>query len=141
VLGVVILHEAVHGLAFWALGRKRPVFGWKWLFAYAACPDATLSKGQMILVGLAPLIILSGFGLAMCSFAPVSWLLAILFAMIDNAAGAAGDIVISVWLLTRPQGSRILDLPSSMFVFRPLATSHNESVQGTGEDAGPRLQR
>lgn len=70
---VVVLHEAVHGIAFWAFTRQRPRFGWKGWFVYTAAPEgAYLARNPYIVVTLAPLVVLTVLGLGIAPLLPLS---------------------------------------------------------------------
>ncbi len=90
----VVLHELVHGLFFGLFAHHRPEFGVGTGYAFAAMPDWFFPKQQYLIIGLSPLLLLSGIGLAICSFVPLAWLPAILSAMVINAGGAIGDIYV-----------------------------------------------
>jgi hypothetical protein len=98
VVGIMIiamlLHELVHGLFFWLFSDHKPEFGLGPGYAYAAMPDWYFPKKQYLLIGLAPLVFLTGLGLALSIIVPSSWLLGLLIGMVINAGGAIGDIYI-----------------------------------------------
>src|SRR5262249_59765578 len=45
---VPVVHEATHGVVFWALTRERPRFAFKVLYAYAVAPDWFLPSGPYL---------------------------------------------------------------------------------------------
>ena len=90
----ILLHEWTHGLFFWLFSRRRPEFGLRTGYAFAAMPDWFFPKQQYLIIGLSPLILLTGIGLALCVFVPVTWLPALLSAMVINTGGSIGDIFI-----------------------------------------------
>jgi hypothetical protein len=99
---VPVVHEATHGIFFWVFTRERPRFGYRVLYAYAAAPDWYLPRGRYLMVGLAPLVLLSLGGTALLPVAPVALVPTLLAFLVFNAAGTVGDIVISIWLLFQP---------------------------------------
>jgi hypothetical protein len=90
----IILHELVHGLFFWLFARHRPEFGLGTGYAFAAMPDWYFPKLQYLVIGLSPLVLLTGLGLLLSTFVPLSWLAALLAGMVINAGGAIGDIYV-----------------------------------------------
>lgn len=94
---VVVLHEWMHGLFFWAFTRERPKFGLGWGYAYACAPGWYFPRGQYLVVGLAPLILLSLAGLAVIAVAPPGWVGALFWGLLINASGAVGDL----WITAR----------------------------------------
>lgn len=98
IIGIMIiamlLHELVHGLFFWLFSHHKPEFGLGPGYAYAAMPDWYFPKNQYLLIGLAPLVFLTGLALAISIIVPSGWLLGLLIGMVINAGGAIGDIYI-----------------------------------------------
>ena len=88
------LHELVHGLFFWFFTRRRPEFGLGPGYAFAAMPDWYYPKQQYLVIGLSPLLVLTGLGLAASALVPQSWIAALLAGMIINAGGAIGDMYV-----------------------------------------------
>jgi hypothetical protein len=94
---VLPLHELIHGLAFLFWGGK-PYFGAKLPLAlYCGAKDQLFWRNHYLVVGLAPLVVITLAGLLLTLFAPVlaSYLL---FATVGNVAGAAGDVMVAVRL-------------------------------------------
>jgi MFS family permease len=100
---VLILHELTHGLFFWLFTKSRPVFGFKGWYAYASAPGWYLPRGQSLVVGGAPLILLSLLGEALLFLVPQSVALCILWGLIVNAGGAVGDLYMIVRLTLTPR--------------------------------------
>jgi hypothetical protein len=124
VIGTVltlVLHELTHGAAMSLFGA-RPKYGvlWKSLVAYATAPGHAFTRGQYLTVSLAPLVGLSVLAMvAMVSLAGSSlvWLLALCAAL--NAAGAGGDMWMSVIVLRCPPSAYIVDERDGMRIFLP----------------------
>jgi hypothetical protein len=95
----LVLHEAAHGLALWVITRERPVFGFKGWYAYTDAPGWYLSRGQIVVAYLAPLVLLTAIGLPLVAFAPAGVSLLVLFAMVMNTVGAIGDVYFTVLVL------------------------------------------
>jgi Putative zincin peptidase len=95
----IVLHELVHGAFFWIYSRNRPKFGFRKGYAYAAAPGWFFPRGQYLVIALAPFVLLSILGMALVAMVPVGAIVAILFGMVANAAGAVGDMWIAVKVL------------------------------------------
>ncbi|GHO95471.1 hypothetical protein KSF_055190 [Reticulibacter mediterranei] len=102
---VLPLHELIHALAFLFWGG-RPYFGAKLPLAlYCGAKRQLFWRNHYLVVGLAPLVIITLAGLLFTLFSPVlaSY---VLFATVGNVAGAAGDVLVAVKLWR--QDNRIL---------------------------------
>ncbi len=106
---VMVLHELVHGFFFWLFTRERPEFGFKLLYAYAAAPGWYFPRWQFVIVGLAPLVLLSLGGLLLIAVLPFHWMPVIYLAIVTNAAGAVGDLAVVAWLFNRPAHTYVQD--------------------------------
>jgi hypothetical protein len=105
----LLLHELVHGGCMWLFTRARPVIGFRLLFAYASAPGWYMPRGQCLVVGLAPLVLISLVGLALVPLVPAALLPSLLLLLILNAAGAVGDILLAGWLLAQPRDALVRD--------------------------------
>lgn len=114
---MLIFHEGVHGLFFWAFTGARPKFGFKGVYAYTAAPDWYLSRLPYVVVALAPLVILTALGVAALWAVPASWILPLLLLVTLNASGAIGDILISFWTLWLPKDALIQDFGDGVSVY------------------------
>jgi len=114
---VIILHELVHGLFFWIFTRERPGFGVGWGYAYAYAPGWYFPRRQYLVVGLAPLIILSFFGFAVIGVMPQSWIAAIFWGMLINASGAVGDLWITARIAVEPGNVLVQDTGDGFSVY------------------------
>lgn len=117
----LILHEVTHGLFFWLFTRARPRFGFKGAYAYAAAPGWYIPRPLFLLIGLAPLVILSALGLFILPFVPFPGSLLLLFALFTNAVGAIGDLYMIARLLTVPRRALIEDVGEGIRWFAPTA--------------------
>jgi hypothetical protein len=99
---MVVLHEAVHGVFFWAFTGAAPKFAFKGFYAYAAAPDWYLPKLQYLVTALAPFVLLSLLGVALMVVVPPGWFVALLLFLVTNASGAIGDLWVAGWLLRMP---------------------------------------
>jgi len=99
VIGIIVLHELVHGVFFWLYTRSRPIFAFHLAYAYAAAPDWYLPPGQYAVVSLSPLVLITISGILLFAVVPTSWVIVLAFLISINLAGAAGDalIVYRLW--------------------------------------------
>jgi hypothetical protein len=118
-LAVLVLHEAVHGVFFWLFTRSRPQFAFKFLYAYAAAPGWYLPRNRYAIVGLAPLVVISLAGWLLIPWLPFPAALLAWYAITFNAGGAAGDLLIVAWLLTRPAAALINDRGDAVTIYLP----------------------
>jgi len=98
---VLPLHEVLHGLAFAFWGGK-PYYGTKFPFAlYCGAKNQLFRRNQYLVVGLAPLILITLAGIIFTLLSPVlaSYTL---FATVGNISGAAGDVWTAARLLRQP---------------------------------------
>jgi hypothetical protein len=99
VLGYVIilpLHEVIHGLVF-ALWGGKPYFGAKLPLAlYCGAKNQLFHRNQYLVVGLAPLVVITLAGIVFTLLAP-GLAAYTLLATTGNFSGAAGD----VWVARR----------------------------------------
>lgn len=99
---MIILHEGVHGICFYAFTHARPRFAFKGLYAYAALPGWYFPRSQYLVACLAPLVAITLLGFVLIVFLPAAWIPAVLLVMVLNAAGAVGDIAVAIWLMRAP---------------------------------------
>ncbi len=116
-VGMILLHEALHGLFFWLFTRQRPVFAFKGAYAYAAVPDWYLPRNLYFVTAVAPLVGISLLGVAAFAFAPAAWFLPVLVVLVANAGGAAGDLWVAGWLLRQPASCYAQDKGDSVTLY------------------------
>jgi Putative zincin peptidase len=98
---VLFLHEGIHGLAFIFWGGK-PYFGAKLPIAlYCGAKNQLFRRNQYVVVGLAPLVVISLAAIVITFLNPVMASYT-LFATIGNFSGAAGDVWSVMRLLRQP---------------------------------------
>lgn len=118
VLLIMVIHELIHGLFFWIFTRSKPKYGFKGLYAYAAAPEWYIPRNQFLVIGLAPLIILTLLGLVLFRFLPPLGIFIDVFGMTLNAAGAVGDIFIVALLLRKPASYLFRDFGTGITLYR-----------------------
>lgn len=99
---MLVVHEALHGVCFWAYTKTMPKFAFKGFYAYAAAPEWYLPKRQYLITGLAPLVVITVVCVALMFFVPLTWMPAILWMLILNTSGAVGDLWMVYGLLRSP---------------------------------------
>jgi hypothetical protein len=107
-MGVIVLHEIIHGLFFWLTTGEKPRFGFRGAYAFAAAPDWYLPRKPYLMVGLAPLILITSVGFLLVPITPDSWLLMLGVAVTANASGAVGDLAVVLWLLIKHPADLLL---------------------------------
>ena len=116
-LGMVFLHEGIHGLFFWLFTREKPRFGFKVVYAFAGAPGWYITKQPYIIVGIAPLVVITVVGLLLLLVVPSGWILPLLLFMTMNASGASGDIYTVFWLLSKPDNILVSDSGDSVKIY------------------------
>jgi hypothetical protein len=102
------LHELLHGAAFLLWGG-RPYFGAKLPYAlYCGAKNQLFRRNQYLVVGLAPLVVITLAGILVTLISPVTavYTLAI---TVGNISGAAGDIWSVGRLLRLPKPTLVED--------------------------------
>jgi hypothetical protein len=117
VVGVIFLHELVHGIFLWWFTGSRPHFGVGAGYAYAAAPDWYLPRGQHIVVALAPLLLISAGGLFLLTLLPPDFFLHLFVGLLINAAGAVGDLAMVGWLLLKPAHALVRDTGPAITIY------------------------
>jgi hypothetical protein len=115
----VVLHEAAHGIVYWALTGRRPVFGFKGWYFYAAAPGWYFTRGQFLAAGLAPLVLVPLLALPVLAFAPALVALVATLGLTVNATGALGDLYLVARLLRQPRNVVVEDLPEGIAWYLP----------------------
>ena len=124
---VLVVHEAIHTFFFWIFSKQKPVVGFKGAYAYAALPGWYFPRNQYLFIGLAPLLFITLIGLVLLFFLPVSTLNMVLIALIINTSGAAGDLFVVSWLLTKPPSTYALDEIDTIEFFTTIDELSNNS--------------
>lgn len=115
--GTIVLHELVHGVFFWFFTKARPFFGWRGLYAYAAAPGWYLQRRQYVMIGLAPLVLISAAGMLLAAILPAGVLTLLLICLITNAGGATGDLWIVARALRQPGTLLVEDLGDAVRIY------------------------
>ena len=119
VIVLVILHEGVHGLCFWLITGKRPVFSIGPGYAAAAAPQSLLAKKPYLITALSPLVVLTVLGLILIPVIPSGWLFYLGLFIVMNVSGAVGDLWVALSLLPRKEPLLIQDFGDRVMVYQP----------------------
>ncbi len=117
VIFLMILHEAIHGVFFWVYTHTRPVFGLRMLLAYAGAPDWYIPRDKYNIIGLAPFVLISIFGLIVIPFVSMFVAQFVLLLITVNAAGAVGDLYVVGKTLRQPPTVLIQDTGAGFTMF------------------------
>ena len=120
VVVMVVVHEAIHGVAMAAFGAK-PKFGilWQMGAAYATAPGHAFTRGQFLVVALAPLVVMTPPLLLGMAVLPTFWAQAAQLMLILNASGAAGDLLMSWEIMSFPAQAMVMDEMDGVRIFMP----------------------
>jgi hypothetical protein len=115
-----LVHELVHGLFYRWFSGRRPTFGAKGLFVYAAAPqDVYFPRNHFVIIGMAPLVLLTIGGLLLMLIVPMGAVSILGLVIAFNAAGAAGDLVMAARLLSYGPDTLIQDRETGVVVYGP----------------------
>ncbi len=115
---VMLIHELVHGMFFWWFAGQRPTFGIKGLYVYAAAPpEVYFPRNQYLLVGVAPLGLLTLVGLLLMLIVPMVAVSVLSLFIAFNAAGSAGDLGMALRLLFYAPDTLMQDSDTGVLVF------------------------
>lgn len=121
-IGTLLVHEAIHGLVFRRLGY-RVSYGFEPRIPalYTAAFGQFVTRRDNMLVGIAPLVVISLVGIQLLA-GPMPVALAAYFALLVNTSGAVGDLYL-LWRLWRMPPETVLydtDIKHS-YVFEPAS--------------------
>jgi hypothetical protein len=93
------VHEAIHGLAYRALGASDIRYGFylREGFAYAVANAFVVDRRQFILVIIAPFVVISLFLISLALVVP-AWAAVLLSALMWHTAGTSGDCALLNYL-------------------------------------------
>jgi hypothetical protein len=115
------LHELTHGLAMRMFGAS-PKYGfiWKGLMLYATTPGYAYRRNNYVVMALAPFVFLSTLAiLGMWLLQGTLWVVLLGICGALNAAGAIGDMWITMIVLRYAPTAYVMDERDGMRVFLP----------------------
>jgi len=121
---ILPIHEALHGAAFTFWGGK-PYYGARLPFVlYCGAKNQLFRRNQYLVVGLAPLVIITLVGVIFTLLSPglASYTI---FAMIGNFSGAAGDVLGTMKLLRQPRSVLVEDTETGFRVWEITSKCQN----------------
>jgi len=119
---ILPLHEVIHGLAF-AFWGGHPYFGAKLPLAlYCGAKNQLFRRNQYLVVGLAPLVVITLAGIIFTLLSP-SLASYTIFATIGNFSGAAGDVWVAKRILQQPPSVLVEDTQTGYRVWELTASS------------------
>lgn len=116
---LVILHEGVHGICFWLITGRRPIFNIGPGYAYAAAPDVFIAKKPYLITAVSPLVVLTIIGLILIPFIPQGLIFHVGLIIVMNIAGAVGDLWVAGMLLPKQEPLLVQDSGDRVVVFQP----------------------
>ena len=121
VAALVFVHEGIHALAMAVFGA-RPEFGAVLIgkvmpAVYTTTPGHRFTRGQYLVVALAPAAIVSGIGFAGVFTAVGAYLV---LPLATHLAGCTGDAVAALRVLRQPRGTMCEDLRDGIRFHRPV---------------------
>ena len=109
----IVLHEVVHGIFIYLLGKQKPHFGIRLPYAYAGS-DIYFDKKSYLIIALAPVVFFGVSLLALNIFLPRSWFWFIYILQIMNLSGSAGDAYIAYMVNGMPNDLLVRDHGTEM---------------------------
>ena len=95
IVGVLPLHEWIHGLMMIGCGH-RPRYGLTWYALYATADNAWFRRDEYLRILLAPLLVITVGSMVLVFFVPPAVGYWVILAMVVNATGAAGDLLMAL---------------------------------------------
>ncbi len=127
IIGIMLIHEAIHGAFFWIFTRSKPIFGLQLLFAYAGAPEWYIPRNQYAVIGLAPLVLITIAGFIVIILAPLSAGQLALIGITMNASGAVGDLYVSGKVMGQARNVLIQDTGVGFTMFGQLDSAIERS--------------
>jgi hypothetical protein len=118
ILVVVVLHELSHALFFWLFSRERPQIGFNLLYAYATAPNWYFTRRQFILIGLAPIWLITLAGVIAMPLVSSIITSRLILALTVNSAGAIGDFIVVMWVLGQPADILLRDEGTAVSAYK-----------------------
>ncbi len=124
-VGVLIVHEWLHGLAIAWFGHKAR-YGAKFgelgrlkipMMLYATTDDGLFRRHEFIVVALTPLVVITLLGMCLGIILSDRWHFYLTLAVAINAGGAVGDMWMSWMVLRYPASALVRDEADSVRVF------------------------
>jgi hypothetical protein len=118
VIALILLHEGVHGICFWLITKKKPIFSIGPGYAAAAAPHSFMAKKPYLVTALSPLIVLTVIGLLLVPLAAPGWLFYLGLFIVMNISGAVGDLWVAGKILLRREPLLVQDFGDRVIVYQ-----------------------
>jgi len=130
IAATIILHEAVHGFMFLAMGSK-PRFGFRLLGRFFPVAYVTssglLSRNRYLFVALSPFLIITAISFAVSIIASSSGMISLaLLAMALNISGSIGDLMAGRNILRRNRAALFEDTQDGFICYTRLISDHSQ---------------
>jgi hypothetical protein len=117
---VLPLHEWIHGLVMRRCGHTAR-YGIKWFMLFATSDGGLFRRDEFLRVALAPLVLISVGGVTLMVFLPMGLAYWVALAVVINAAGAIGDLWMTVVVARFDSSALVRDEEDSIRIFSPPA--------------------
>jgi hypothetical protein len=124
---ILPIHELVHAVVFILWGGK-PYFGTKMPYAlYCGARQQLFRRNQYLVVGLAPLVVITLAGIIFTLVSP-TFASYTIFAIVGNISGAAGDLWVAWRLLRKPHSVLVEDTEAGYRAWELLPHSFHDTI-------------
>lgn len=123
---MILLSEGLRWLLFWVMTGQRPRLGFSGFYTYTSAPESFISRSAYLLIRLAPLVVITVFGLAAVPIVPLNLVPGVLLLISLNIAASVNDLIFVWWILSKPEDVLIQD-----FSDRALVYHHSSSEADT----------
>lgn len=118
VISVHLLHELVHGLGYLILTGEIPRVEVKGLaLMLTGKKDYVYKRGEYLLIGVLPLILMTLLGCVCVFFVPTSMLPLFYMSLVLNVTGSSADLIIINWLRKHSSKSVVIEKDSMIIVY------------------------
>jgi hypothetical protein len=106
-IAVIAAHESIHGLLLWHFTGERPNIGIQFPGIGVEAPNWYIPRNKLIIIGLAPLILLTTVGAALLFTVSPQSIGAVAIGLTINIAGSYLDIAVAMYSFLLPKSSFI----------------------------------
>jgi len=104
---VIAAHESIHGLFLWGFTGERPSIGIQFPGVGVEAPDWYIPRDNLIIIGLAPLILLTTIGMVLLFSVSPQLIGTVAIGLTINIAGSYLDIGAAIYSYLLPKSSYI----------------------------------
>ncbi len=104
---VIAVHECMHGLLIWIFTHEFPNLHIQILGVSVEAPDWYIPRNKLILIGLAPLILLTLIGISLLFVVPPEIIGTVAIGLTINIVGSYVDIAVAMYANLLPKSSLI----------------------------------